>query len=355
MFKQKVTLARLAAVAGIVVMSSSASAEPSPPEWSIAIHGGSGVINRAQIDPATEAAYRASLTRALETGRKILGAGGTSLDAVEAVIRLMEDDPLFNAGRGAVLTAEGVAELDASIMDGATLKAGAVAGVRATKHPISLARTVMERSPHVMLIGPGADAFGKHAGLEPADQAYFVTERRWNELTTTLQERGEPVPAKPAGVTASAQTSSDGLLDERKFGTVGVVARDRQGNLAAGTSTGGTVAKRWGRVGDSPIIGAGTYAANQSCAASGTGTGEYFIRLTIAREVCALTQYAGMTLQQAADEVIQRRLTALGGDGAVIAVGPDGTTAWSFNTEGLYRAAAASDRAPQVAIFKDDR
>jgi beta-aspartyl-peptidase (threonine type) len=272
---------------------------------------------------------------------------------VEAVIVLMEDDPLFNAGRGALFTAEGRNELDASIMDGRTLAAGAVAGVTRTRHPISLARRVMEKSPHVMLIGAGADAFSREQGLEQVEPAWFYTEQRWRSLEKTLREKGLPIPAKPAGVTADP--AKDLARDEGKRGTVGVVALDAKGNIAAGTSTGGLTGKRWGRVGDSPIIGAGTYASNGSCAASGTGTGEYFIRLTVAREICALVEYQRLDLQSAVDEVIQKRLTALGGDGGVIAITPRGEMAWSFNTEGMYRARAADGQATQVAIYKDDR
>lgn len=325
------------------------------PEWSIVIHGGAGIIERSQMDPKTEAAYRDALAKALEAGSKVLREGGTSLDAIEAAIHLMEDDPLFNAGRGAVFTADGKNELDAAIMDGATLKAGSVAGVATVRHPISLARAVMDRSKHVMLIGKGAEAFAAEQKLELVDPSFFFTERRWKGLVTELTKQGLPIPPRPAGAPAPTADAERAPLDERKFGTVGVVAYDKNGNLAAGTSTGGTTAKRWGRVGDAPIIGAGTYASNQSCAVSATGTGEYFIRLTVAREICALDQYEGMSLQEAADEVIQKRLTALGGDGGIIAVGRKGEIAWSYNTSGMYRASAASNREPVVAIFKDER
>ena len=322
------------------------------PKWAIAIHGGAGVIERKDMSPEVEAAYRAAMARAVATGTAVLEKGGTAMDAVEAVIREFEDDPLFNAGRGAVFTAEGRNELDASIMDGATLKAGAVAGVTRTRHPISLARAVMEKSRHVMMVGAGADAFSVFAGLEQVDPSWFFTERRWAQLVKALTEQGLPIPPRPAG--APAPHAFTPIPDDRKFGTVGVVALDTAGNIAAGTSTGGTTAKRWGRVGDSPVIGAGTYASNQSCAVSGTGTGEYFIRLTVAREICALVQYRGMTLQAAADEVIQTRLTALGGDGGIIALAPDGQIAWSYNTSGMYRARAAQGQAPVISIYKDE-
>ena len=322
------------------------------PAWAIAIHGGAGVIERKDMSPETEAAYRAAMARAVVTGSDVLAKGGTAQDAVEAVIRAMEDDPLFNAGRGAVFTAEGQNSLDAAFMDGATLKAGAVAGVSRTRHPISLARAVMEKSRHVMLVGPGADAFSLFAGLEQAEPSWFFTERRWAQLVKALTDMGLPIPPRPAG--APAPQAFTPIPDDRKFGTVGVVALDTAGNIAAGTSTGGTTAKRWGRVGDTPLIGAGTYAANDSCAVSATGTGEYFIRLTVAHEICALVQYKGMTLQAAADEVIQRRLTALGGDGGIVALAPDGQMAWSFNTPGMYRARAAAGQAPVISIYKDE-
>ncbi|MDP2747725.1 isoaspartyl peptidase/L-asparaginase family protein, partial [Pseudomonas sp.] len=277
------------------------------PGWAIAIHGGAGVIERKDLTPETEAAYRAAMARAVATGTAVLERGGSAMDAVEAVIREFEDDPLFNAGRGAVFTAEGRNELDAAVMDGATLKAGSVAGVTRTRHPISLARAVMEKSRHVMMVGAGADAFAASVGLELVDPAFFFTERRWQGLVRELTKQGLPIPPRPAG--APTPQAFAPIPDDRKFGTVGVVALDSKGDIAAGTSTGGTTAKRWGRVGDSPIIGAGTYASNQSCAVSATGTGEYFIRLTVAREICALVQYSGMSLQKAADTVIQERLT----------------------------------------------
>ncbi len=261
--------------------------------WAIVLHGGAGVIERKSMDPKTEAAYRAGLREALSAGSGVLAKGGTALDAVESSIQLLEDNPLFNAGKGAVFTSEGTNELDAAIMDGATLKAGAVAGVTRTRHPISLARTVMDRSPYVMLIGGGADRFAAESGLEQVEPGYFFTARRWRGLIKQLKEEGKPIPPLPAGVHIEESDPLSFLEDPKahKYGTVGVVALDRQGHLAAGTSTGGTQGKRPGRVGDSPIIGAGTYASNGSCAVSGTGAGEYFIRLTVARDVCALVEY----------------------------------------------------------------
>ena len=325
-----------------------------PPAWALVVHGGAGVIERAQMDAQTEAAYRAAMNAALDRGSAVLSRGGSSLDAIEAVIHGLEDDPLFNAGRGAVFTAEGRNELDASIMDGATLKAGSVAGVTTVRHPITLARRVMENSPHVMLIGAGAEAFARTQNLDQVDNVWFFTERRWRSLVQELQKRGWAVPPRPAGAPAPPTSRFAPDDSDRKFGTVGVVALDAHGNLAAGTSTGGTTAKRWGRVGDAPIIGAGTYASNSSCGVSATGTGEYFIRLTVAREICALVEYRGMNVQAAADEVIQRRLTALGGDGGAIVLSPRGEVAWSFNTSGMYRASVTSAGDRRVGIFKDE-
>ncbi|MES2895365.1 MAG: isoaspartyl peptidase/L-asparaginase [Pseudomonadota bacterium] len=325
----------------------------STPNWAIAVHGGAGVIERRHLRPEQEAAYRAALGRVAEAGGAVLRTGGSALDAVEAAIRLLEDDPLFNAGRGAVFTARGANELDASIMDGATLAAGAVAGVTRTRHPISLARAVMERSSYVLLIGAGADAFSKANGVEQADPSYFFTERRWRSLENFAKAHDLPVPPRPVGehrpdpVHALAH-------DEGKYGTVGVVALDTSGNVAAGTSTGGTTGKQWGRVGDSPVIGAGTYASNAACAVSATGTGEYFIRLGVAHEIAALVEHKGLSLQAAADVVIQEKLTALGGDGGIIAVAPDGQVAWSYNTSGMYRASLAADRPLVVSIYKDE-
>lgn len=337
------------AIMALALMATPALAQS---KWAIVIHGGAGVIERKDMSPETEAAYRAAMARAVATGTAVLDRGGAAMDAVEAVIRELEDDPLFNAGRGAVFTAEGTNSLDAAVMDGATLKAGAVAGVTRTRHPISLARAVMEKSKHVMMVGAGADAFSVSAGLEQVEPSFFFTERRWAQLVAELTAQGLPIPPRPQGAPAAHAFIT--IPDDRKFGTVGVVALDSAGNVAAGTSTGGTTAKRWGRVGDSPIIGAGTYASNQSCAVSGTGTGEYFIRLTVAREICALVQYGGLSLQKAADEVIQTRLTALGGDGGIIALTPDGQIAWSFNTSGMYRARAAEGQTPVISIYKDE-
>jgi L-asparaginase / beta-aspartyl-peptidase len=325
--------------------------------WAIAVHGGAGVIERGAMTPQEETAYRGAMAKVIQAGADVLDKGGAPLDAVETAIKLMEDDPLFNAGRGAVFTAAGTNELDAAVMDGATLRAGAVAGAMRTRHPISLARAIMERTPHVMMAGAGADALGTELGLEQVDPGFFFTERRWQSLVRQLQKEGKPIPPRPAGAppAPNAPVGAWQRDDAPKYGTVGVVALDRRGNVAAGTSTGGTQGKRPGRIGDSPIIGAGTYASNRSCAVSGTGTGEYFIRLTVAREICALVEYKGMGLQAAVDAVIQSRLTALGGDGGAIALSPEGAVAWSFNTPGMYRARLVEGGKPEVAIYKDEK
>lgn len=342
----------------IMVTAVAVGAQGQPPahHWAIVLHGGAGVIERASMKPEAEAAYRASITQAVQAASKILDHGGSSLDAVEAAIQILEDDPLFNAGRGAVFTADGKNELDAAIMDGSNLKAGAVAGVTNTRHPISLARAVMEKSPHVMLMGAGADAFASSVGLEQVDSSFFFTERRWQSLVRQLEKEGRPIPLRPAGAPPAPTVPISEIEppDAHKYGTVGVVALDRAGNVAAGTSTGGTQAKQWGRVGDSPIIGAGTYASNQSCAVSATGTGEYFIRLGVAREVCNLVYFKGMSLQQAVDQVIHKELESLQGDGGLIAITPDGQQAWSFNTPGMFRAKLAEGGKLQIGIYNDE-
>lgn len=349
-------------VAALAMTAGGAAAKP---KWAVVVHGGAGVIERADLSPEQDKAYREAMAHVATVAADVVKNGGSALDAIEKAIHLLEDDPLFNAGRGAVFTAEGRNELDASIMDGKTLMAGAVAGVTHTKHPISLARAVMEKSPHVMLIGDGAERFAVSQKLEQVDPSYFFTERRWLALEKALREQGLPIPPRPKGAPTASSARAELQHDEgvhrgnlaqveKKYGTVGVVVLDGQGNVAAGTSTGGMTAKRWGRVGDAPIIGAGTYASNKSCAVSATGSGEYFIRLTVAREICALVEHKGLSLQAAADQVIQKDLTAIGGDGGVIAVAPDGQLAWSFNTSGMYRARVADGEKLVVGIYKDD-
>jgi beta-aspartyl-peptidase (threonine type) len=349
--------AGMAAETAIALLAQQPSS-PATGHWAIEVHGGAGVIQRSSMKPEAEAAYRASLAQAAEAGVKVLDQGGSSLDAVEAAIRILEDDPLFNAGRGAVFTAEGKNELDAAIMDGSNLKAGAVAGVTRTRHPISLARAVMEKSPHVMLIGAGANAFAALNGLEQVDPGFFFTESRWQSLLKQLTQEGRPLPPRPAGAPPPPPAALELQIEERpdthRHGTVGVVALDRLGNVAAGTSTGGMQGKMPGRVGDSPIIGAGTYASNQSCAVSATGTGEYFIRLGVAREVCNLVAFKGISLQQAADQVIHKELEALHGDGGVIALTPDGQLTWSFNTPGMFRARQREGGKLEIGIYNDE-
>jgi L-asparaginase / beta-aspartyl-peptidase len=305
---------------------------------SIAIHGGAGVISRASMNAENERAYRADLERALDAGYAVLDKGGSSLDATVAAVRILEDSPLFNAGKGSVFNHAGINELDAAIMDGATQKAGAVAGVQHIRNPIELARMVMERTSHVLLSGDGAEEFALEQGVTLVPGSYFYTERRWKQLEDAQKaEKSERV--------ASAEE------DIGFFSTVGAVARDKNGNLAAATSTGGMTNKRWGRIGDSPIIGAGTYADNATCAVSATGSGEYFIRAVVAHEICARVRLSGVTAAQAARDVIQGKLKDIGGDGGVIVVDKDGALSLEFNTEGMFRAARDSKGRREVAIY----
>ena len=296
-------------------------------EWGLVIHGGAGTILRERLTPALEQEYRAALTESLRAGQRVLADGGSSLDAVIAAIVIMEDSPLFNAGRGAVFTADGINSLDASIMDGATLRAGAVAGVTDVKNPIVLARLVMEKSPHVLLSGTGAERFAREQGIPSTPKEWFFTERRWKELqdAKTAEERRQGVP----GDREAKQTE--------KAGTVGAIALDRSRRLAVGTSTGGMTNKKWGRIGDSPIVGAGTYA-NARCAVSGTGWGEYFIRNAVAYDICARVEYAKASIGTAAADVIMTKLPQQEKNtGGVIAMDGDGHIATPFNTAGMYR------------------
>jgi len=352
----------LAAAAAFTVAAAAVwvlPAQADSPRWAIAVHGGAGVIERKDLTPEQDAAYRAAMQHAVEKGSAILKSGGSSLDAIEAVIRDLEDDPLFNAGRGAVFTAAGRNELDAAIMDGSDMRAGSVAGVTTVKHPISLARAVMERSPHVMMIGDGAEAFARSVGMEMVEPGYFFTERRWGQLVEALTAKNLPIPPRPQGAPpppppgAMAALAGHPGMDDHRFGTVGVVALDQAGHIAAGTSTGGLTGKQWGRVGDAPVIGAGTWAG-RGCAVSATGTGEYFIRLSVARDVCGLLHSGRMTLQQAADAKIAE-VGSIGGDGGLIALGEDGSIAFALNTSGMYRASASSTQAPHVAIYADEK
>lgn len=322
--------------------------EPSSPSgegrWGIVIHTGAGNFTFESLGGRLPE-MRSAMAAALTEGHRILAAGGSSLDAVEAAVVILEDSPQFNAGRGAVFTHEGTHELDAAIMDGRTLMAGAVAGVRRVKNPVRLARLVMDKSPHVMMVGEGAEAFGRQqGGVEFVPESYFHTDLRWQQLQRALeQERRQRGAVAPRG---------DGTGGGTYFGTVGAVARDRQGNLAAATSTGGLTNKRTGRVGDSPIIGAGTFASNQSCAISATGTGEFFIRFTVARDICARVEYAGAAAQAAADEVIHRVLKPAGGDGGVIGLDRLGNVVMAFNTTGMGRGYAGPDGRQTIMFVK---
>ena len=319
----------------LAIALSATAADGDEPMISIAIHGGAGVISRASMSAENERAYRADLERALDAGYSVLEKGGASLDAVVAAVRILEDSPYFNAGHGAVFSHAGINELDAAIMDGATQKAGAIAGVRHVRNPIDLARMVMERTPHVLLSGEGAEEFALEQGVTLVPGSYFHTERRWKQLEE----------AQKSEKTASVED------DIGYFGTVGAVARDRNGNLAAATSTGGMTNKRWGRIGDSPIIGAGTYADNATCAVSATGSGEYFIRAVVAHEICARVRLSGVTAAQAARDVIHGKLEEIGGDGGVIVVDKDGALSLEFNTEGMFRGARDSGGRREIAIY----
>lgn len=302
----------------------------------LVIHGGAGTLSREEMTPERDAEYRAALHAALDAGYRILDDGGSAMDAVVETIALMEDDPLFNAGRGAVFTHEGRNEMDAALMDGATRNAGAVAGVRLVRNPIRLAREVMTASPHVMLTGAGAEEFALGRDIEMRPPEYFYSDRRWRQLQRIREEESR------------RQDAGD------RVGTVGAVALDQNGNLAAGTSTGGMTNKRWGRVGDSPIIGAGTYANNDSCAVSATGHGEYFIRAVVAHDICARVRYEGVPVTDAARAVVVDELVRFGGDGGVIVLGPDGDFAMVFNTSGMYRGAISARGQSRVAIFADE-
>ncbi|MDA1265546.1 MAG: isoaspartyl peptidase/L-asparaginase [Planctomycetota bacterium] len=325
---------RLLLLHSLLLVGCAASPQP---KVVLAIHGGAGTILRENLTAEAEAAYRAALEHSLRAGHAVLEAGGSAMDAVEAAILPMEDSPLFNAGHGAVLTHEGHCELDASVMDGASGGAGAVAGVRTVRHPIRAARAVMERSPHVLLSGAGADTFAGEQGLEQVDNAYFETERRRRQLERAIaaQARGED-------------------LGTLKFGTVGCVALDQAGHLAAGTSTGGMTNKRWGRIGDSPIIAAGTWADDDTCAVSGTGWGEFFIRAAVAHDIHARMAYGGLTLAEACDQVILEDLTAAGGSGGVIALDHAGRVAAPFNTPGMYRGWIDAEGRVEVHIYGDE-
>ncbi|PRY16407.1 beta-aspartyl-peptidase (threonine type) [Pontibacter ummariensis] len=324
-----------------------AQTKPDYNKITLAIHGGAGTITRANMTPEKEKAYRAKLEEALKTGYAVLEKGGSSLDAVEATIHVMEDSPLFNAGKGAVFTNEGKNEMDAAIMDGKTLNAGSVASVTTIKNPITAARAVMEKSEHVMMIGDGAEKFAKLHGVELVDPSYFYTETRFNQLQQIRDK--EKTQLDHDGGTSSNENI---FVEGKKFGTVGAVALDAYGNLAAATSTGGMTNKRYGRVGDAPIIGAGTYADNNSCAVSATGHGEYFIRAVVAHDIASLMKYKGYSVKKAAEEVVLRKLVDFGGEGGVIALDRNGNVAMPFNSAGMYRGYIKNGK-PQVSIYKD--
>lgn len=312
----------------------------------IAIHGGAGTILKANMTPEREKQYHAKLQEALKAGYKILQSGGSSVDAIQATIVVMEDSPLFNAGKGAVYTHQKTNELDASIMEGKTLNAGAVAGVTQVKNPVKLAAAVMLKSKHVMLSGQGAETFAKQNGLTMVSPDYFYSKRRWDQILKILDE--SPVKNKTTQITPPTLWP-----DDKKFGTVGAVALDKEGNLAAATSTGGMTNKQYGRIGDAPIIGAGTYADNNACAISATGHGEYFIRAAVAHDICARVLYKKITLQQAADEVIQKKLVKMGAGGGIVGMSPQGKPIFSFNSKGMYRGYIDSNGKLLTAIFKD--
>lgn len=329
----------------VFFQSKEAHSQKTNSTFGMVIHGGAGTILKKNMTPELEQAYQSKLKEALQTGYDILKNNGSSLDAVEATINILEDSPLFNAGKGAVFTGDGTHELDASIMDGRTLQAGAVASVKHVKNPITLARLVLEKSPHVMMVGAGAEEFAVQHNLERVSQYYFYTEKRWK----SLQKRKESVEEK---TTLVPEKENIKLADKEK-GTVGAAALDKAGNLAAGTSTGGMTNKMFGRVGDSPIIGAGTYANNQTCAVSGTGHGEYFMRLLVSYDIHALMAYEGKSLKEAANTVIMKKLEELGGTGGIIAIDKDGNIAMPFNTDGMYRGYIRENGETVVKIYKN--
>lgn len=330
--KTKFVLSAILCCLLVVITDAIASDKP----FGIAIHGGAGVINSGQLDPDQEKEFRIKLKEALLAGHQILLSGGSSLDAVVKSITILEDSPLFNAGKGAVFTSKGKNELDASIMYGKKLQAGAVAGVTRIKNPILLSRLIMEKSKHVMLSGKGAQQFAEKYKLKILPKSYFHTPKRLKQL-----EKAK-----------SRKTTM--LTNGIHFGTVGAVALDQEGNLSAGTSTGGMTNKAFGRIGDSPIIGAGTYANNKTCAVSSTGHGEYFIRWTVAHDISAMMEYAGLTLEQATDRVVMQKLKNAGGRGGVIAIDRLGNVSMTFNTNAMFRACASSDGKPTIMIYENE-
>jgi len=329
----------------LFIVSCTSVKGPNQPTFGIVIHGGAGTILKENMTPEMEHAYENKLAEAISVGHKILKEGGSSQEAVEKTIHVMENSPLFNSGKGAVLTAEESIALDASFMNGNTLDAGAVAGVKHIKNPISAAIRVMKNSPHVMLAGEGADHFAANQGLDTVPESYFITENRLNDLRRVKKRESD-------------QKVSINLIEEQYFknqriGTVGCVALDLQGNLSAGTSTGGMTNKKWGRIGDAPIIGAGTYANNASCGVSATGWGEFFIRSVVAHDIAALVEYSGLTINEASKRVM-KKVKDLGGDGGVVVLDTKGNVAMEFNTPGMYRAHMDSDGNLEVKIYRDE-
>lgn len=327
----------------LLLMAAPTSRSQSATNFVLVIHGGAGVLPKEDLTPEKEKAARATLNAALLAGHSLLARGGKSVDAVIAAIKILEDSPIFNAGKGSVLNAEGTVSMDASIMDGATSKAGACADVKHVKNPIQLARLVMEQTPHVLLAGDGAELLAKEHGLKMMPADYFITEHRKLQL-----QRVQQLEKARKGGEKKAQAPS-----LESIGTVGAVALDQHGNLAAGTSTGGMVNKRFGRIGDSPVIGAGTYAHNLTCAVSGTGHGEFFLRSVVCYDIAARMEYQGVALTNAAEEVVMRKLKDAGGRGGVIAVDAKGNVAMPFNTEGMYRGVIRANGKPWTAIRKE--
>lgn len=330
---------RLHPFCAAAVLATSLAASASEIRPALIIHGGAGVI-KATMTPEIEAEVRKALLQAVTAGYAKLKQGKPALDAVTAAITVLEDNPNFNAGKGAVFTHDGHNELDSAIMDGSTLKAGAVAGVGHVRNPILLAREVMEKSPHVMLAGRGAEDFAKENGITQVEPSYFRTERRWQQLQKALAED-------------KAKVAHADIETAKHFGTVGAVALDRAGHLAAGTSTGGMTDKRFGRIGDAPVIGAGTYA-DANCAVSGTGWGEFYMRTVAAHSICMRVALLKQPLAEAAEQVINKDIPKLGGDGGAIVLGSDGSMAMPFNTDGMFRAWVGADGVAHVAIYADE-
>lgn len=316
----------------------------------LAIHGGAGTIRRENMTSEQETAYRDKMEESLNAGYAVLESGGSALEAVIAAVKIMEDSPLFNAGKGSVFTSDGKNEMDAAIMDGATKNAGAVAGLTRVKNPVTAALAVMTRSPHVLMIGQGAEQFAEEQGLELVDPSYFKVQKRYEQWLKIKESEQQKLDHS----SLLQLELEDPYFKDRKFGTVGAVALDKEGNIAAATSTGGMTNKRYGRVGDVPIIGAGTYADNASCAVSATGHGEFFIRAVVGHEIAAQMKYAGKTLEEAADEVVMKQLVDLKGEGGVIAIDREGNIAMPFNSEGMYRGYIREKGQGKTYIYKDE-